>query len=437
MNENNFRPRLHWHFIIFILFVIFFISGTNYALEPVVRVKILHTKEPVKIKFNGSWEINNGNSKSIIENNSVIDFKAEENNILFEGGELTPADSGLIKLTPINNSGTIDIFDVPYGVGWWWEGKEQRNYEGDVLLRLTEDNNIEVIISLPVETYLKGVVPYEIGGNSPLEALKAQAVAARSEAFAALASGLYGGRFHDLTSDVECQVFSGNKKRTEISDRAVEETRTIVLMENNEVINAYYSSNCGGHSEEIKYVWPDRPEKESYKVSGRDWDNGQEIDLRDEGNVRDWVLSIPDSYCNPEGGYEVPSWSSKNYRWQVDFTNEQISEMFADKDYGMLINIEPLERGASGRISKAKFIFEKNEIIADSELKIRLLFTPPLRSSCFVVDKDENGFHFKGAGWGHGVGMCQSGAVAQAIEGKSFEEILKHYYRKTELKAAY
>lgn len=123
---------------------------------------------------------------------------------------------------------------------------------------------------MPIEDYLKGVVPYEIGSDSPIEALKAQAVAARTEAIVALRSELYSGEHYDLTSDVECQIFSGDHKRTVQSDLAVELTRGLILTEHGKPINAYYSSNCGGHSETIKNVWPDRPEAESYSTSQSD-----------------------------------------------------------------------------------------------------------------------------------------------------------------------
>ena len=119
----------------------------------------------------------------------------------------------------------MNIKNIPFGVGWWWENKEDRTYEGEFHFYVTNENKFEIVIHLPLEEYLKGVVPYEIGGDSPLEAIKAQAVAARSEAIMALTSNLYRGEHHDLTSDVECQVFSGNKKRTEVSNRAVVETK--------------------------------------------------------------------------------------------------------------------------------------------------------------------------------------------------------------------
>jgi len=407
--------------------------------EPEVRVRILKTDEIVKISLNGKWTlIIDSSNETILKDKSIWEVKFEDDLILLnEVAKKNHIEGESLKLSSIDGKGTIDIFDVPYGVGWWWEGKEDRTYEGEISFYKSEDNYLEVMVKLPLESYLKGVVPYEIGGDSPLEALKAQAIAARSEAFVALSSGMYGGKHHDLTSDVECQVFSGNRKRTELSDQAVDETRGIVLTEKGEIINAYYASNCGGHSELIKNVWPDRPEKESYKIAKRDWKNGETKDLSKEENIREWILSKPESFCNPYMKHEVPDWSKKYYRWELYFSTDEISQMIAGNKYGKLINIEPLKRGGSCRIIKAKFLFEQYEIVVEGELNICQLFKPSLKSSCFIVEKDETGFLLKGAGWGHGVGMCQSGAVAQALSGINFEEILNHYYQKAEIMKLY
>jgi SpoIID/LytB domain protein len=175
-----------------------------------------------------------------------------------------------------------------------------------------------------LNSILKGVVPYEIGGDAPLEAVKAQAVAARSEALTALQSKVYSGEHYDLTSDVECQVYGGNERRTEISDRAVIETRGLVLSENKIPISAYYASNCGGHSELIQNVWFDRFIWDSYAVSDFDWKESHSIDLSNDKNFREWILSSPQSYCNPDIFTDLPQWSKNNFRWQREFSTDEI-----------------------------------------------------------------------------------------------------------------
>jgi SpoIID/LytB domain protein len=412
------------------------IAQPLYQSEPTVRVRILNTADTLRILFNDEWMLTSesinkqflpevGEVVFIIENGSI--------KILEPDGESYIPDEKFV-LRSSKDTGTIKIKNVPFGVGWWWESKEDRIYEGELHFYKTNENKFEVVVHLPLEQYIKGVVPYEIGGDSPLEALKAQAVAARSEAIVALTSQLYSGEHHDLTSDVECQVFSGNRNRTEKSDRAVMETKRLILSENGKPINAYYASNCGGHSELIKNVWGDRLAPESYGISQFDCEEQNDLDLSIEENTREWILSNPPSYCNPNIHSDLPVWSQNNFRWKRDFTIEAVSQMTAKgKDLGNLIDIKILKRGSSGRAYLAQFIFEKDSLEVKGELKIRQMFSSPLRSSCFVVDKTETGFVLHGAGWGHGVGMCQSGAITMARNGNSFEEILKHYYRKAEL----
>ncbi len=426
--------------IFFILSLQFTFSQPLDQSEPIVRVRILNNVDTIRILFNGDWLLTSeSTNKQFLPADSEAVFVIENNEIKISdtNGENSISDDKFV-LQSSNENVKLTIKNVPFGVGWWWEGREDRIYEGKLHFYITKENKFEVVVHLPLEQYLKGVVPYEIGGDSPLEALKAQAVAARSEAIIALNSKLYSGEHYDLTSDVECQVFGGNRNRTELSDKAVEETKSIILSENGKPINAYYASNCGGHSELIKNVWRDRPVSESYNISNFDWEEQISTDLSIEENVRGWIFSDPPSYCNPNIHSDLPEWSQNNFRWEREFTTEAVSQMTAKgKDLGKLLNIKILKRGTSGRAYLAKFIFERNNIEVSGELKIRQMFTPPLRSSCFVIDKTETGFVIHGAGWGHGVGMCQTGAIQMASNGNTFEEILEHYYRKAELMKIY
>ena len=418
----------------------FTFSQPLYQSEPTVRVRILNNTDTLKILFNDEWILTSeSTTKQFLPEAGEIIFTSEGGKVKMldnEGESFIPSESFVLHSS--SDTGTLVIKNVPFGVGWWWESKEDRIYEGELHFCITNENKFEVVVHLPLEQYIKGVVPYEIGPDSPLEALKAQAVAARSEAIMALTSQLYSGEHHDLTSDVECQVFSGNRRRTEKSDLAVELTKSLILSENGKPINAYYASNCGGHSELIKNVWGDRPTPESYNISNFDWDEQISTDLSVKENVREWIFSNPPSYCNPNINRELPEWSQNNFRWKREFTYDEAARITSKlKDLGNLLDIKILERGTSGRAYLANFIFEEENIEVKGELKIRQMFSPPLRSSCFVVDKTETGFVLHGAGWGHGVGMCQSGTISMANSGKSFEQILKHYYRKAELLKIY
>ena len=426
-----------------LLLIFYFIQSsfaqTIFKSEPVVRVLILKQQQ-INLKLNSSWQIRDENdSINLSDENGWILLSMENDSIKIKSkNEILHLSSDSLLFSAQSDTGTMTIKDVPYGVGWWWEGKEDRIYEGSITIHKDSLNNLLVVVKLPLERYLKGVVPYEIGNDSPAEALKAQAIAARSEAIMALASGLYNGNFYDLTSDVECQVYSGNKKRSKASDDAVDATRSFIISENNKPINAYYASNCGGCSELIKNVWPERQVSQTYMQALKDNSNRSGLYLTHEQDVRKWIFSKPDVYCNPFIETELPEWSRKNFRWQRTYSVEEISVMLSGgKDFGLLLDIVPKKRGPSGRMIHTRLLFKKDSIDVTGELAIRMLFKPALRSACFIVDKDSTQFILNGAGWGHGVGMCQSGAVAMAKKDFDYKTILQHYYPGTELVELY
>jgi SpoIID/LytB domain protein len=471
-------------------------AGSVFKDEPVVRVLILDTTESITIIPHDDWSLTSeDHSEFWGPGDGPLDLSAVSGRIrisrLESGGstsaaqmEEVPAESWLVsesdtdtdtdtntntgtgmdmgmesdvqpearKILPediqpevltfegVRDTATLLIRDVPYGVGWWWESKEDRVYEGRVHVYAVDGDRLQVVVELTLERYLKGVVPYEIGGDSPMEALKAQAVAARSEAVRALTTGLYSGPNYDLTSDVESQVFSGNHRRTDASDRAVDETESLILIGNGQPVNAYYASNCGGHSELIGNVWPDRPDPLTYHNALRDSDERVTMDLSNEASLKEWIHSEPDVFCNPALEPGLPGWSRANFRWQREFTGDEISTTLAGQcqsDCGQLVDIVPLKRGPSGRMYEARFDFDHGSIIVTGELAIRQLFRPSLRSSAFISTREGDTWILNGAGWGHGVGMCQSGAVAQALQGRDFVTILMHYYPDTQILKSY
>ncbi len=412
--------------------------------EPLVRVRIIYSLDSLNITFNSEWKLYDSTSKFSLDffKSDSISLSISDNLIFLKN----PKPDSSITLNKISlkrflESGTLIIKNVPYGIGWWWEGKEDRVYEGDFDIYINADKKFDVIITLPLEKYLCGVVPYEIGNDAPLEALKAQVIAARSETVEALITKKYSGENFDLCADVECQVFAGNNKRTLITDQAVYDTRGLCLFYGDDVIGAYYASNCGGMSENVENVWPERSGAVPYWSSH--FDSDDELSFNPNENPSEWIESNPDVYCNPYFHPELPEWSKKNFRWQVEMNSEELTTNLNEiKKIGPIKEIIPITRGNSGRIIKAKFIGEIDSLELNSELEIRKIKKPPFRSSCFVVDKfvQSDGtkmFLFKGAGWGHGVGMCQSGAVARAYSGQTFTEILNHYFQQTEIKKVY
>lgn len=411
-----------------------------YSQEPQVRVRIINTLDTLSMTFNGEWSFRNtGTSTMTLPINASVQFVNQGGVIsIFDTSGTLLVKTPSLMLRSSSDTATVMIRSVPYGVGWWWAGEEDRIYEGDFHVYLGTRQEMNVIVQLPLETYLKGVVPYEIGGDSPLEALKAQAVAARSEAIIALNSKLYSGEFYDLTSDVECQVFSGNHKRTELSDRSVDETAGLIISEGRQPMNAYYASNCGGRSELIQNVWPDRQRLDSYEASLPDNDEREAPNLKWSWKARRWIDSSPDVYCNPDSNTFLPSWSKKNFRWIREYSVDQLTEMLSGgEDLGRFKRIRVKKRGPSGRIYKAKIVFQRGSIKVDGELALRQMFSPSLRSSNFYLEREGDKITLHGAGWGHGVGMCQSGAVAQATQGRTFVEILNHYYSRAEVTSIY
>ncbi|MBN2780449.1 MAG: SpoIID/LytB domain-containing protein, partial [Candidatus Marinimicrobia bacterium] len=239
---------------------------------------------------------------------------------------------------------------------------------------------------------------------------------------------------HQLTSDIYCQVYSGIGKVNDAVRNAVNATRGEVLVYRDTIISAYYASNCGGHSEDIENVWPDRSGHKEYWSGHPDRDDGISLDLSQADDIRTWIESEPDVWCKPSE--LTPEWSKDHFRWTRSVTPGELSAYVAEKikDIGSVYDIIPLERGVSGRIHDILFVGEKGHCRLKGELNIRMLWPSPLKSSCFIVDKigpvdRPVSFILKGAGWGHGVGMCQTGAIAMARSGRTYQDILRHYFK--------
>lgn len=415
-----------------------------FSEEPKVRVRIIYTLDTLNLHFFNDWNLSQTNSQEIIKINkydSLIIFIENDSIKVNNFNTNSIHNFHILSLKSDDPASTLKIKNVPYGIGWWWEGIEDRIYEGEIEISINENKKFNVIVTLPLEQYLCGVVPYEIGNDAPLEALKSQVIAARSETVNALISGKYKGNNFDLCADVECQVFAGNNKRTPETDKAVEETKGLCLFYGDEVIGAYYASNCGGISEDVEKVWPDRSGPVPYWSSH--FDSNKILNYDPKNNPEEWINSNPDVFCNPNLHPELPEWSKKNFRWQVEMTNDELSDNLNEiKSIGELEEIKIIERGNSGRIIKARFLGSEDSLELNSELEIRKIKKPPFRSSCFIFDKTFASdssiiYKFNGAGWGHGVGMCQSGAVARAFSGQTYEQILNHYFRETQIKSVY
>ena len=431
-------------FILALLCLMLFGGVLLYADDPIVRVRIIYTLDEIILESDSKISIydqddeheqlRGKNTFFVMLDQGDLVLRGENNKLLRRGSSL------LIKNHDANSS--IKIKQVPYGIGWWWAGAEDRSYQGSLEFYINENNQIDVVNVLDIETYLYGVVPSEIGVTAPIEALKAQAVCARSEAMVGLRTGKYAGPHHTLTADVMCQVYSGNGKTNNAVRNAVNATKGEVLVYHDTIISAYYASNCGGHSENIENVWPERSTHKVYWSGRPDMDEKMSLDLTQADDIRTWIESEPDSWCKPSN--ITPEWSKKYFRWQRSITPEILSTAVAEqhRDIGRIYDIIPLERGVSGRIYDILFVGNDGYCRVKGELNIRRLVDTPLKSSCFVVDKigpvsKPISFIISGAGWGHGVGMCQTGAIARANSEWKYKDILGHYFRESTIQHEY
>lgn len=361
---------------------------------------------------------------------------------------------------PLQQECRAEVKGVTIGVNFHWERQENQRFVGRILI-VPQDGELTLINVLPVEDYLASVISSEMSATSQIELLKAHAVISRSWALAQIEakSGLatppglvedaepmrivkwYGGNDHDIfdvCADDHCQRYQGVGRQTsDAVTEAVKATEGEVLVHDGKLCDARFSKCCGGVFEEYENCW--EPEHKDYLVGDRDWTDGEHPDLSIEENAREWILSAPEAFCNTSdreilsqvlNGYDQET--TDFYRWVVEYGREELSELVSRKsgiDFGLITDLIPLERGTSGRISMLRVVGEKCTADVDKELEIRRwLSESHLYSSAFVVEKTDGGFRLCGAGWGHGVGLCQIGAAMMAARGYDYRQILSHYY---------
>ena len=370
---------------------------------------------------------------------------------------------------PQTADGCFVLYDVIIGVGFHWQRKEDQTFKGELRF-IVEEGEVRAINRLFIEDYLVSVISSEMSATSSLEFLKAHAIVSRSWLYAQLQrkerveQGTLGWEndeetvrwyaredhtLFDLCADDHCQRYQGITRALNPNvARAVEETRDIVLKYEGRVCDARFSKCCGGVTERFPACWENVDY--GYLQSFRDCGNGASLpDLTTEDGARAWIESIPESYCSTTdkavlsqilNGYDRET--NDFYRWRVVYTQDELSALVAGRsgmDFGLVEELQPVERGASGRIVRLRIVGSKRTRVVGKELEIRRwLSVSHLYSSAFVVDKEhgpqgELRFVLKGAGWGHGVGLCQIGAALMGEKGVPHSVILAHYYPGTVL----
>ncbi len=342
-----------------------------------------------------------------------------------EGQTAEMAFPGMVAVAP--QSGVLQVHRVEYGKGFAWHGREDRRYRGHLILTPDRDGRLAAVNAVDAETMLKGLVPSEIYVDSPMEALKVQATCARGELFAKLGNRHTADPYM-VCADVHCQVYKGMGRENPRTNRAVDETRGRMAFFGNGLVDSVYSSNCGGHTETGGLVWQGSGHPYLAGVPDVPADASVYADGVTEEAVAAFIDRPPPAYCGST------RYGKDSYRWTKTVTIDRMRSGVVEhtgKDPGALRELKILQRGASGRITRLEVIGEAGSVVLQPELRIRKAFDG-LRSSLFVYDRTvENGrpaFRFRGAGFGHGVGMCQVGAIGRAQAGQDYETILKHYY---------
>ena len=375
---------------------------------------------------------------------------------------------------------SFELYDVTIGVQFHWERKEDQLFNG-ALQFLREGNKLHAINILPLEDYLISVISSEMSATSSLELLKAHAITSRSWLIAQVVKGReirqsrekyqtifqtneeyirwYDREDHalfDVCADDHCQRYQGITRQTSsLVEKAVTETFGRVLMFNDQICDARFSKSCGGITETFEKVW--EPVVHPYLQSVCDFKNGNndlDAPLTREHSAEKWIRSSPAAFCNTTDHHvlsqvlnDYDQETVDFYRWKVNYSQAELTALINRKtglDFGQIIDLIPIERGYSGRIVKLEIVGTLQKRVYGKELEIRkILSNTHLYSSAFVVDRYDimdqipGKFVLTGAGWGHGVGLCQIGAAMMGEKGYSHEEIMMHYFVGAVLKEMY
>lgn len=442
--------------------------------EPNIKIGVLSNKE---IRFDLYGEFSSSSFEKKLSGRFSVQL-IDEKLVLYQDSKELISVKELI-FTPYDiETESFLLYDVVIGKDFHWERKEKQRFRGSLHI-IIEGNNLTAINILPLEEYLVSVISSEMSPNSSPELLKAHAVVSRSWLLAQLEkqkivknkksvkeiitddeiTRWYDREDHtnyDFCADDHCQRYQGvTKIINENALRAIESTNGLVLLYNNLICDTRYSKCCGGMTEAFENVW--ELEKHPYLEPSFDYKfelDGLDYDLTNNKHAERWINTNPHAYCNTSNqrvlsqilvDFDRPT--NDFFRWSVKYTQDELSDLIGNKskiDFGEIVDLIPIERGYSGRITRLKIVGTKRTLIIGKELEIRrMLSKSHLYSSAFYVEKEniENNipknFTIHGAGWGHGVGLCQIGAALMGEKGYNFDEILVHYFHNAKIQKIY
>ncbi len=432
-----------------------------YQPEIIFRLNETYLLAPNGVPYEGIQKVNYREGK-IWLNDDLVD----EESLLFE---------------PVRyHEASFELNDVTIGIHFHWERKEDQRFKGTLEI-IVENENLSAINILPLEDYLVSVISSEMSATSSMELLKAHAITSRSWLLAQIDKSKklqhaknpyqpisetpeeyirwYDREDHlnfDVCGDDHCQRYQGiTRQSTPLVEQAITETRGMLLMDGENVCDARFSKSCGGISETFENVW--EPEIHSYLQSIIDnpvIPEGFDADLTKEDAADKWIRQSPEAFCNTHDRTilsqvlnDYDQETKDFYRWKLTYQQANLAELIArksGKDFGEIVDLIPVERGKSGRLKKLKIVGTKLTLTIGKELEIRkTLSESHLYSSAFVVDKQNisndipGEFILTGAGWGHGVGLCQIGAAMMGAKGYKYDEILMHYFRGAHISKEY
>ena len=427
--------------------------GIMYQPEIIFRLNETYLLEPNGVPYEGIHKVNYRDGKIWLNDE--------------------PADEEILIFKPVRyRESSFELNDVTIGIQFHWERKEDQTFKGSLEIRI-ENEKLTAINILPLEDYLISVISSEMSATSNLDLLKAHAIISRSWLLAQTdksksitESGKsyqsvvetsdeyirwYDREDHqnfDVCADDHCQRYQGiTRQSTALVEQAVAETRGMLIMHDGKICDARFSKSCGGISETFENVW--EPEIHPYLqsiVDNPELAEGFDPDLTNEDAAQKWIRNAPEAFCNTHDKQvlaqvlnDYDQETTDFYRWKLVYQQADLAELIARKsgrDFGRIIDLIPVERGLSGRLKKLKIVGTKLTLTIGKELEIRkTLSESHLYSSAFVVDKQEieggipAQFILTGAGWGHGVGLCQIGAAMMGAKGYKYDQILLHYFR--------